>query len=87
MPYGKKYCNKHEQQCQGERKNAVLRGYGREWQKAGRFFLKRPSRVRPMQRERAAGSGNRCVSYQAASRRSGLVPGRNELAAPVQELP
>ena len=41
VPYGRKYCDEHEQQYQGERKNAVLRGYGREWQKARRFFLKR----------------------------------------------
>jgi 5-methylcytosine-specific restriction protein A len=39
VPYGRKYCDEHEQQCQGERKNAVLRGYGREWQKARKFFL------------------------------------------------
>lgn len=41
MPYGKKYCEEHEQKCQGERKNAELRGYDRRWQKARRFFLKR----------------------------------------------
>lgn len=41
VPYGRKYCDEHEQQCQGERKNAVLRGYGREWQKARKFFLNR----------------------------------------------
>lgn len=41
VPYGRKYCDEHEQRCQGERKNAVLRGYGREWQKARKFFLKR----------------------------------------------
>lgn len=43
--------------------------------------------VRPMQRERTARPGNSRGSYQAASRRPGLVLGRNELAAPVQELP
>ena len=41
VPYGRKYCDEHEQRCQGERKNAMLRGYGREWQKARKFFLKR----------------------------------------------
>lgn len=41
VPYGRKYCEEHERQCQGERKNAVLRGYGRVWQKDRKFFLKR----------------------------------------------
>ena len=38
--YGRKYCDEHERQCRSERKSAVLRGYGKEWQKARKFFLK-----------------------------------------------
>lgn len=45
------------------------------------------SLVRPMQRERPACPGNRCRSYQAASRQPEFVLGRKELAAPLQELP
>ena len=41
VPYGRKYCDEHERQCQGERASAEIRGYGREWQKARKFFLKR----------------------------------------------
>jgi 5-methylcytosine-specific restriction protein A len=41
VPYGRKYCDEHEQQCQGDRADAETRGYGWEWQKARKFFLKR----------------------------------------------
>ena len=70
VPYGRKYCDEHEWQCQGERKSAVLRGYGREWQKARKFSL-----VHPLQRKGTARPGNRRGSYQAPSRRPGFVLG------------
>lgn len=41
VPYGRKYCEEHERQCQGDRADAETRGYGWEWQKARKFFLKR----------------------------------------------
>ena len=41
VPYGRKYCEEHERQRQGDRADAETRGYGWEWQKARKFFLKR----------------------------------------------
>lgn len=45
------------------------------------------SLVRPLQGKGTARPGNRCGSYQAASRRPGLILGRKKLAAFVQALP
>lgn len=41
VAYGEKYCAEHQKTRPKERLNAAERGYGREWQKARLFFLRR----------------------------------------------
>lgn len=42
VPYGTKYCEKHQKEHRKDRASAGERGYNSKWQRARRRFLRRP---------------------------------------------